>query len=49
MWICPGCGKGFLQSGQLHSCGVVALDHHFAGRPHARALFDASGVTASRP
>ena len=41
-WICPRCGNSFVTPNLSHSCVVVDLDTHFAGKPPAiRALFDA--------
>jgi uncharacterized protein DUF5655 len=42
MWQCPVCGQTFVTRNMPHSCQVVALDDHFAGRPAAlREAFDA--------
>jgi hypothetical protein len=41
MWQCPRCGHWFFQRNLWHSCADVPLDHHFAGRPGLRRLFDA--------
>jgi hypothetical protein len=48
MWQCPVCGQTFVTRNMPHSCQVVALDDHFAGRPAAlREAFDAF-VAAAR-
>jgi uncharacterized protein DUF5655 len=48
MWQCPVCGQTFVTRNMPHSCQVVALDDHFAGRPAAlRDAFDAF-VAAAR-
>src|SRR4051794_12741410 len=48
MWRCPVCGQTFVSRNLPHSCQVVALDDHFAGRPDAlREAFDAL-VAAAR-
>ena len=40
LWICPGCGRGFANRNQSHSCSNVRLEEHFAGRePHVVATF----------
>ena len=42
MWRCPVCGQTFVTRNMPHSCLVVPLDQHFAGRPpQLRAAFDA--------
>ena len=42
MWRCPVCGQTFVTRNMPHSCQVVPLGDHFAGRPPAvRAAFDA--------
>lgn len=33
VWQCPACGKQYPRAGQVHSCVVVPLDHHFRDRP----------------
>jgi hypothetical protein len=48
MWRCPVCGQTFVTRNMPHSCQVVALDEHFAGRPpRLRAAFEAF-VAAAR-
>jgi len=32
-WNCPRCGRAFARAGQWHSCAIVDVDRHFAGRP----------------
>jgi hypothetical protein len=42
MWSCPVCGQTFVTRNMPHSCAIVALDQHFAGRPpELREAFDA--------
>jgi uncharacterized protein DUF5655 len=42
MWRCPICGQTFTGRNMPHSCQVVPLDDHFAGKPpHLRTIFDA--------
>jgi hypothetical protein len=41
LWACPRCEKSYVTRNASHSCVVVPLDDHFAGRPRARQLFDA--------
>ena len=41
LWTCPRCGKSYVSRNSWHSCVVVPLDDHFAGRPRARELYDA--------
>ena len=42
MWQCPVCGQTFTGRNMPHSCQVVPIDQHFAGRPPGlRATFDA--------
>ena len=40
MWVCPKCGKWFVNRNNWHSCSRWPLSHHFGGRPAARKLFD---------
>jgi hypothetical protein len=48
LWHCPVCGQSFVTRNMPHSCHVVPLEQHFAGRPPAlRAAFDAF-VAAAR-
>lgn len=48
LWRCPVCGQTFTGRNMPHSCQVVPLDRHFAGRPpQLRAAFDAF-VAAAR-
>jgi hypothetical protein len=48
MWRCPVCGQTFVTPNMPHSCQVVALAQHFAGRPRElREAFDAF-VAAAR-
>lgn len=47
LWTCPRCRKKYASRRQFHSCGRWPMDHHFAGRPRARALFRAL-VAATR-
>ncbi|MGH7151171.1 MAG: DUF5655 domain-containing protein [Planctomycetota bacterium] len=39
LWRCPRCGKRFVTRNVYHSCARVPLDHHFRGRPLAKAIF----------
>lgn len=39
LWICPRCGKSYVTRNLWHSCVVVPLDDHFAGRAAAEKLF----------
>jgi hypothetical protein len=39
LWVCPRCGKAFVNRNSSHSCTVVPVDAHFEGRPGARALW----------
>jgi hypothetical protein len=42
LWTCPRCGKQYVTRNMWHSCVVVDLESHFAGKsPRARELFDA--------
>lgn len=41
LWECPRCGKQYPRRGQGHSCRVFTLEHHFAARPQAGALYTA--------
>jgi hypothetical protein len=42
LWQCPVCGQTFTGRNMPHSCLVVPLEQHFAGRsPVLRAAFDA--------
>jgi hypothetical protein len=41
LWRCPKCGKRFASRNIFHSCARVPVARHFAGKPRARALFDA--------
>jgi hypothetical protein len=47
MWRCPVCGQTFVTRNMPHSCLVVPLEAHFAGREQLRPVFDAF-VTAAR-
>jgi hypothetical protein len=47
LWRCPRCGQTFAGRNMPHSCQVVPLDVHFAGKPELRAVFDAF-VAAAR-
>jgi hypothetical protein len=40
LWTCPRCGNLFVTRNLWHSCVRYTLDHHFRGKPRARALFD---------
>ena len=40
LWICPECGKRFVNVRNWHSCRVVPLDSLFIGKGRARELFD---------
>jgi hypothetical protein len=41
LWTCPRCGKSYVTRNMSHSCVIVPLDSHFAGRPRAPQLFEA--------
>lgn len=41
LWRCPVCGQTFVTRNMPHSCQVVALDSHFAGREELKPVFDA--------
>lgn len=47
-WKCPRCQKRFIKPGLSHSCAIIALDEHFAGRPRSRQLFDALTSTIEK-
>ncbi len=41
LWVCPRCGKQFVNRNSYHSCLDWPLDRHFEGKPRARELFEA--------
>jgi predicted transport protein len=41
LWTCPKCGKAYVTRDNWHSCTIVTLNDHFAGKPEARRLFRA--------
>ena len=48
MWRCPTCGQTFVTRNMPHSCQVVPLDSHFAGREALRAVFDVFVAAATK-
>ena len=44
LWACPGCGRTFANTNQVHTCAALGdLDWHFAAAsPVVRASFDAT-------
>jgi uncharacterized protein DUF5655 len=42
LWTCPGCGRGFANRNQTHTCRALGdLDRHFEGKdPAVRETFD---------
>jgi Domain of unknown function (DUF5655) len=40
LWRCPTCGQRFVGVNMWHSCQVVSLDAHFAGRTELREVYD---------
>ncbi len=41
LWVCPKCGKRFVNRNSYHSCLEWPLERHFDGTGRARELFDA--------
>jgi hypothetical protein len=42
LWRCPECERVFANRNQLHACGPLDLEHHFANKsPDIRRLFEA--------
>jgi uncharacterized protein DUF5655 len=42
LWVCPGCGRGFANPHQTHTCAALDPAHHFEGRSDAvRATYAA--------
>jgi hypothetical protein len=41
LWTCPRCGQRYAGRNMWHSCEVVPLETHLAGKPRAAELFAA--------
>ena len=40
-WVCPRCGRKFVNINQVHSCTVYPLANHFKNKdPEAKRLYD---------